>query len=212
MSADRIFLFGASGHAKVIADIVERSRRCKVAFIVDDAAARHGTELLGYRVIGGREALQARRRDADAGIVSIGDNRARCAVAAWLAGEGFAFATAIHPSAQVGREVEIGPGSVLMAGAIVNPDARIGAHCIVNTGASVDHDCRLGEGVHVAPGARLCGGVEVGAGVLVGAGAVIVPGRRVGADAIIGAGAVVLSDVPERAVVAGNPAQPIRTS
>lgn len=211
MSADRIFLFGASGHAKVIADIVERSHRCKVVFIVDDAPARHGTELLGYPVVGGREALLARRRDAEAGIVSVGDNRARRALADWLAREGFAFATAVHPSALVAREVRIGAGSVLMAGAIVNPDTEIGAHCIVNTGASVDHDCRLGEGVHVAPGARLCGGVEVCPGALVGAGAVIVPGRRVGADAIIGAGAVVLSDVPERAVVAGNPAQPIRT-
>ena len=212
MSAGRIFLYGASGHAKVVADLVERAGRGKIAFVVDDQAARQGTTLLGYAVIGGREALLERRRDVDAGLVAIGDNRVRRAIAEWLAGQGFAFATAIHPSVQVGREVRIGNGSVLMAGAVVNSDTTIGAHCIVNTGASVDHDCRLGDGVHVAPGARLCGGVEVGPGALVGAGAVIPPGRRVGADAIIGAGAVVLSDVPERAVVAGNPAQPVRSS
>lgn len=211
MSADRVFLFGASGHAKVIADILARAGRGTVAFVIDDAEARRGTALFGHPVIGGREALIARRREVDAGIVSIGDNRARLAVARWLAAEGFGFATAIHPSAQVAREVRIGAGSVLMAGAIVNPDAGIGDHCIVNTGASVDHDCRLGDAVHVAPGARLCGGVQVGSGAFVGAGAVIPPGRRVGVDAIIGAGAVVLADVPDRAVVAGNPAQPIRS-
>lgn len=210
MSAEqRIFIFGASGHAKVVLDIVEREGRGKVVLVVDDDAARAGRALLGYRVAGDRQVLLAQGAKAGAVIVAIGANAARRSVAAWLAPQGFAFASAIHPGAQIGREVRIGPGTVVMAAAAINPDTEVGMHCIVNTGASIDHDCRLGDGVHVAPGARLCGGVSVGAGAFIGAGAVVVPGRRIGADAIIAAGAVVLKDVPDRAVVAGNPAKPL---
>ena len=165
--------------------------------------------LLGYRVAGGRDELLKLGARTGLVIVAIGANPARRSVAAWLASQGFAFASAIHPVAQIAREVRIGAGTVVMAGIAINPDTVIGMHCIVNTGASVDHDCVLGDGVHLAPGARLCGGVTVGAGAFIGAGAVVAPGRRIGADAIIAAGAVVLKDVPERAIVAGNPAKPL---
>lgn len=205
----KVFVFGASGHAKVVLDILARAG-VAVELVVDDDPARTGQVLLGYRVAGGRESLRARKVAAASGIVAIGGNAPRLAVAQWLASEGFGFARAVHPAAVVGAEVEIEEGTVVMAGAVVNPAAAIGRHCIVNTCASIDHDCRIGDGVHIAPGARLCGGVTVGHGAFVGAGAVIVPGRRVGAGAIIGAGAVVLQDVVEGATVAGNPARPRR--
>jgi len=203
---DKVFLFGASGHAKVVADIVARAGG-QVTFIVDDDPARTGQRLLGHGVIGGRTELLERRGGAGLAIVAIGVNAARLAVAQWLADNGFAFASAIHPSAQIGREVRIGAGSVVMAMVAINSGTTIGMHGIINTGASVDHDCALEDGVHVAPGARLCGGVRVGRGAFVGAGAVVVPGRRIGADAIIAAGAVVLADVPDGLTVAGNPAR-----
>jgi sugar O-acyltransferase (sialic acid O-acetyltransferase NeuD family) len=213
MSADRkIFVFGASGHAKVVLDILERQARGKVALVVDDEPARAGQSVLGYRIAGGRDELVKQGAKSGLVIVAIGANPARRTVAAWLASQGFEFTTAVHPSAQIGREVRIGAGSVVMAATAINPDTEIGMHCIINTGASVDHDCRLGEGVHLAPGARLCGGVQVGAGAFIGTGAVVVPGRRIGADAIIAAGAVVLADVPDRAVVGGNPAKPLKDS
>lgn len=204
---ERVFLFGASGHAKVVADIVACQGRARITLIVDDDPARISTTILGHRVAGGRNELLAQKPAAGHGIVAIGANPARREIAAWLAQQGFSFASALHPGAHIARATRIGAGTVVMAGAVINPDTEIGMHCIVNTAASVDHDCWLGDGVHVAPGARLCGGVRVGAGAFVGAGAVIVPGRSIGADAIIAAGAVVLRDVPERATVAGNPAR-----
>ena len=81
---------------------------------------------------------------------------------------------------------------------------------IINTGAQVDHDCAIANFVHIAPGATLCGNVAVGEGALIGAGAVILPGKRIGDWAIVGAGAVVTRDVPNFAVVAGNPAKVIK--
>lgn len=130
----RIFIFGAGGHAKVVLDIVERRRSGVVVEVFDDDPAKTGQMLLGYRVAGGRNELLKRGAKAGLVIVAIGGNPARRSVAAWLASQGFAFASAIHPAAQIGREVRITAGSVVMAGTAINPDTVIGMHCIVNSG------------------------------------------------------------------------------
>jgi sugar O-acyltransferase (sialic acid O-acetyltransferase NeuD family) len=205
----RVFVFGASGHAKVVIDAIERGGRYDVAFLCDDAPEKHGSKVMGYTIARGREELLARRNETSLGIVAIGANAVRLQIAQWLAGHGCRFLTAVHPQAVIAREVEIAEGTVVMAGCIVNSGARIGAHAIVNTGASVDHDCALAEGVHIGPGAHLCGHVSIGAGTLIGAGTTIVPSVRVGANAVVGAGSTVLADVPDGARVGGTPCRPL---
>lgn len=202
---EKIFVFGASGHAKVVIDIIERQGLYDVAFLVDDDAALKGSEVYGCRVLGGKAELM----DAGVrrGIVAIGSNKARSSVSAWLAANGFELVTAVHPSAQLARGVTIGSGSVVMAGAVINSDSAIGYDVIINTKASVDHDCTIGDGVHIAPGATLCGTVAVGAGTFVCAGATVIPNLTVGSDVVIGAGSTVIRDVPDRVTVVGSPAK-----
>ncbi|MBL8384249.1 MAG: acetyltransferase [Burkholderiales bacterium] len=204
-----IVVFGASGHGKVVLDIIEREGIWRVVALADDAQRLHGTDLYGYRVAGGREWLQTVDPAGRRGLVAIGANAARRTVAEWMRAAGFSFIAARHPAASLARGAAIGEGSVVMAGAVVNSDAQIGRHCIVNTAASVDHDSAVGDFSHVGPGVRLCGGVRVGAGVLLGAGATVIPGRRIGDGAVVGAGAVVVTDVPAGAVVAGVPARAV---
>lgn len=208
--ATSVFVYGGGGHAKVIIDIIERMKPLRLAFVVDDTAAR-GAKLCGYPVIGGSDALLASRRKVKAGIVAIGDNGARARVAAWLAEHGFSAANALHPAAAIARGVEIGAGTAVMAGTVINSGTRIGAHVIINTGASVDHDCAIGDFAHVAPGCHLCGGVKVGAGTLLGVGTAVIPGITIGARAVIGAGSTVLQDVPDGARVAGSPCRPVES-
>lgn len=198
------FVFGASGHGKVVIDAVRRSGHA-VLLLVDDDISRIGGELLGQAVACSRGGLLEAREKCPRGIVAIGDNAARVAVAAWLREQGFSFATVIDPSAVISTTASIGTGTLVLAQAAVNADARVGEHVIINTAATVDHDCVVGDGVHLAPGVHLCGGVGVGAGALVGAGAVVVPGVCIGPGALIGAGSVVLSDIPADARAAGNP-------
>src|SRR5574342_388031 len=122
--AVNVFIFGASGHAKVVIDIFERMRGIKPAFVLDDDENKHASTIGGYPVIGGRDALIASRRKVKAGIVAIGDNAARSRVAAWLAEHGFRAASAIHPAAAIARDVEIGDGTAVMAGVVINSDSR----------------------------------------------------------------------------------------
>lgn len=207
---EKIFVFGASGHAKVVIDIVERQGLYDIAFLIDDDPALKGTEFYGYHVIGGKQELLEVRDQIWSGIVAIGSNRARIAVAKWLTENRFDLVSAIHPSAQLGRGVTVDVGTVIMAGAVINSDSRIGQNVIVNTRASIDHDCTVRDGVHIAPGAILCGTVTVGAGSFVCAGATIIPNLTIGHGVIVGAGSTVIRDLPDGLIVAGSPAKVLK--
>ena len=209
---DKVFVFGASGHAKVIIDIIERQGFHGIAFLVDDDPELKGKEIYGYQIIGSRTELLSSgiRR----GIVAIGSNRSRCSVAAWLKENDFEFVSAIHPSTELARGVAVGSGSVIMAGAVINSDVSIGYDVIVNTRSSIDHDCIIGDGVHIAPGATVCGSVIIGAGTFVCAGATIIPNITIGRNVVVGAGSTVIRDVPDDVTVVGSPARivgPLRT-
>ena len=202
-SKKMIFLYGAGGHAKVIVDIIEKENRHELAFIVDDRPGLKGKTLLDYPIIGGREELFKISKRPLKAVVSIGENQAREIVANWLSDHGFGFASVIHPSASIARDVKIGYGTVIMANVAVNACTRIGNHAVINTGASIDHDCTIGDYVHIAPGAVLCGTVRVGRLSLVGAGSVIIPNIRIGENALIGAGTTVHYDLVDGAKIVG---------
>lgn len=206
----KIFVFGASGHAKVIIDIIERQGLHEIVFLVDDDPALKDTKFYGYHVIGGKQELLEVQGKVSSGVVAIGSNRARLAVADWLIDNSFTLVSAIHPFAQLGRGVTVAAGTVIMAGAVINSDSRIGHNVIVNTRASIDHDCTIGDGVHLAPGATLCGTVSVGNGTFVCAGATVIPNLTIGRNAIVGAGSTVIRDVPDCELVVGSPAKHIK--
>lgn len=207
--ARKIVIWGASGHALVVADIVRSSATYEVVgFLNDIEPERHHTDFHGIPILGGREIFAGLR---DSGveylIVGVGDCAARLKLAELAREKGFVLATAIHPRAVVATDVAIGPGTVVAAGAVVNPGSSIGANVIVNTSASVDHECLIEDGAHIGPGVNLGGNVTVGSGSWIGIGAKVRDGVNIGARSIVGAGAVVLRDVPEETVAFGVPAK-----
>jgi len=203
-----IIVYGASGHAKVVLDIIERAGSYSIEFLADDNRSLKGEVMYGYKVIGGKDdILSIAIRKA---VVAIGSNRARAAVMTWLGDKGFAFVTAIHPTAAVARGARVGVGTVLMAGSVVNSDAVVGDHVIINTGATIDHDCKIGNFVHIAPGSTLCGSVTVGDGSFICAGATVIPNVKIGSNVIVAAGATVITDVEDSATVIGTPARPLK--
>jgi acetyltransferase EpsM len=197
----KLTVLGAGGHAKVVI-ATALAAGWEIAAVLDDDAGRWGGRLLGYVIEGPCErALSAPESTC---TIAIGANAVRRRIAAAARCR---FATLVHPTAYIHDSVLLGAGTVVMAGAIVQPDSRLGSQVIVNTSASIDHDCVLGEAVHIAPGARLAGGVRVGDEALVGVGAVVIPSIHVGARTTVGAGAVVVRDLPGDVVAVGVPAR-----
>lgn len=199
-------LWGAGGHARVVADGALSAGWAEVAFFDDGDADRTGP----WPISGTAADLLARAGAFDGVVVAVGDNDARLERSERLARAGGRLATVIHPRAVVSPRAEVGAGTVVLAGAVVNIGARLGRAVIVNTGATVDHDCVLEDGAHVSPGANLAGGVMVGRGAWIGLGAAVRQGVTVGDGAVVGAGAVVVRDVVGRTTVAGVPARILR--
>ena len=194
-------IYGASGHGKVVIDIVH-SRMLEIHQILDDNPAITG--IYDYPVVHDFKPEVLRRRT----LIAIGDNRTRKKVVNDFSGTFFQGIS--HATAVVDSTVEMGEGTVVMANAAVNADTIIGAHCIINTGCVVEHDCVLEDFVHISPGSILAGGVRVGEGSHVGIGALVIPGKRIGKWCTIGAGAVIIEDVPDFATVVGNPGKIIK--
>jgi len=204
-------IWGAGGHAKVVAEILRLNGVEVVGFLDGVNAGRKGTEFYGASVLGGEEVLNdllaSGVRHAVAGF---GNNRKRLELSAMLERRGFRMMSAVHPNAVCAADVSIGEGTVVCSGAVMGPSTVVGRNAIINTQASLDHDCMVRDGAHVGPGAIVTGEVQVAECAWIGAGAVISDHRCIGADAIVGAGAVVVKDVPEAVVVVGVPARILR--
>ena len=200
-----IVILGAGGHAVVVASILIALDHRVTAYF-DDDQQRWGQKLLGIPVLGPiSEAVSSGVRHA---IIAIGDNRVRKRIAEEM---DFEWVTAVHPFSWIHPEVPLGPGTVVCAGAVVQPGAAIGAHVILNTKASVDHHCRVGNYVHIAV-AHLGGGAAAADGAFLALGSTVLPGVVVGAWATVGAGALVRKNVRPGTTVVGVPAREIARS
>jgi acetyltransferase EpsM len=210
----QLVIWGAAGHALTVADIVRLEGKYDIAGFLDDVASqRCGEAFCGSTILGGREQLrELRDHGVDHILFGFGNCQARLQLADWVRHQGFQLGTAVHPRAVVAADVQIGSGTVVAAGAVINVASRIGENVIVNTCASVDHECHVEDGCHIAPGAHLGGRVMVGKGVWIGIGATVKDRVRIGAGSIIGVGAVVLHEIPEDVVAYGIPAKVIRST
>lgn len=197
-TTDKVYLYGASGHAKVVMDIVKKAR-IEVPCLIDDN--QRVNELAGLPVIHSAESLSPI-------IVTIGDCQIRRKIVDKLGKR--EYLTITHPNAIIADSARMGYGTVVMAGAIINPYAVVGDHCIINTGASLDHDVQVGNFCHIAPHSTLCGGVTVGEGTWIGAGTTIIQGIHIGKNCFIGAGSVVVKDIPDNSMSYGNPARVVK--
>ena len=203
-----LHLIGAGGHGRVVADVVSS---CNPGWRIvwhDDAwqTLENKPPVCDVRSL--EELWKATERLRV--FVAIGSAAIRIELLERLIECGHDVLTLVHRSAVNSPFARLDTGTLLMAGAIVQTGAVLGTGVIVNTAASVDHDCSLAAGVHIAPGAHLAGDVSVGRESWIGAGAVIREGVNVGSGVMIGAGAVVVSDVPDDAVMVGNPARRLR--
>jgi len=198
-----MYLYGASGHAKVIIDSLKASGK-QISGIFDDNP--NVKQLLDFKVFGPFDGTRLGNEEL---IISIGLNNIRKKIVENLP-ETIRYGKAMHPSAIISEYANLGFGTVVMQGAVIQSSVSIGKHCIINTTASVDHDCVIEDYVHISPNATLCGAVYVGEGSHVGAGAVVIPGIKVGKWSLVAAGAVVMKDVPDNVLVIGNPARVVK--
>lgn len=213
-TATRLVIIGGGGHARSVIECITTRGLHRIIGIAEVDPSRIGQHVDGVEIICDDAHLDRLGGDDDIGFVmGVGgnrDNRPRQEIFNRALAQGLRPITLVHPAAWVAGNAQVGLGTVILAGAIVNPGAVVGDNVILNTGCIVEHDCRVGDHAHISTRAALSGSVAVGRLAHVGAGAVIRQGLNVGYGAVVGIGAVVTKNVEEGSVVAGNPARPIK--
>lgn len=199
----RIVIIGASGHGKVVADIARKNGYTDILFLDDRSPElRFCVE---YPVVGTINDA-SKYIDSDF-FVAIGNSEIRRKIQTCLIKNKNKIVKLIHPNAVIGESVEIGVGTVVMAGVVINSCTKIGRGCIINTCSSIDHDCVIGDYAHISVGAHLSGSVKIGNNTWIGTGTIVSNNVEIVGDCIIGAGTVVIKDLKEPDTYIGVPAR-----
>jgi acetyltransferase-like isoleucine patch superfamily enzyme len=127
---------------------------------------------------------------------------------------------------EIGDDVKIGTFVEIQKGARIGDRCKISSHTFICEGVVLEREVFIGHNVTFIndPYPRATNGqgqlqtesdwkcisTRVKRGASIGSGATLLCGVTVGEQAIVGAGSVVTKDVPDRAVVAGNPARLLR--
>lgn len=121
------------------------------------------------------------------------------------------LATLIHPTAIIPKGFcKIGNGVLMSPLTQLSPDTTLEDNCILLPNSFVGHDSTLKQFAHIATNGVIGANVVVGKAVHIGSNATIREKINIGDFSLIGAGSVVLSDVPDNAIVVGNPARVLR--
>lgn len=200
----QIVLLGGGGHCRSCIDVIELGGEYAIAGIIETAAKRNQhQELLGYSIIGTDADLSAIARKYSC-LITVGqiknvDPRRR--LFEQLQDLEASMPVIISPLAHVSGHAEIGPGSIIMHGAIINAGARIGKNCIINSQALIEHDAVIADHCHISTGAIVNGGTIVGTESFLGSRSVTYEYIEIGAQSLIGGGTIVRKSIPEKSVV-----------
>jgi len=188
-----IVILGASGHARVIADIINACGDRVVAFLDDN------TSIEG---VSGLISEYDKYQDYEF-VIGIGD----ASIREKLSGLPVKWYKAIHPSAVISQKTTIGEGTVVMPNVVINSGSIIGSHVIINTGAIVEHDNIIEDFAHISVGVKLGGTVHIGKSSWVGIGSTVSNNISICDECLIGAGAVVVKNIEKKGKYIGVPAK-----
>ncbi len=203
-----LILVGYGGHAKSMADCIERQGKYRIIGYTD--IKEHVSK---YAYLGNdgvlKDFFKKGVKNAAICIGYLGKGRIRQNIYSELKAIGYTLPVIIDPSAVVSETAEIGEGTFVGKLAVVNTEAKIGKMAIVNTKALIEHECVVGEFTHIAVGAVLCGTVSVGSGCFVGANSTVLQNLSIGNDSIVAAGALITENI-ENSVIVKNKLTVIR--
>ncbi|WP_369995359.1 acetyltransferase [Winogradskyella sp.] len=208
-----ILIYGASGHAKMIVDIILKNNTYNFIGFVDSYKPI-GEDVYGYKVLGNLELLPSliNKFDIQGIVIGIGSNTTRLRAYKNIIdiAPDLEFVPIVHPTAVLANGVIIPEGTVIMPGAIVNADARVGRFCLLNTKSSLGHDSTMSDFSSLASGATIGGNVEIGFCSAICLSASVAQNTTIGNYTTIGACSLVLKPIGDHKLAFGVPINTIK--
>lgn len=208
-----VVIWGASGFALVVADIIRLRKEFEIIGYLDDInPQRKGSKFGNSIILGGREQLdQLIAKGIRHIILGFGDCKGRLKLTNLLKSRGFFLISAIHPDAVISKDAYLNAGVMVGAGAVIDPFVTIGESCIINRGVLIGHESIIEDCVNIAPGVNIGGKVRIGRETFLGMGSSVINDIKIGSNVVIGAGSVLVNDIPDNVLVYGVPAKVIRS-
>jgi sugar O-acyltransferase (sialic acid O-acetyltransferase NeuD family) len=179
-------------------DVVEAAGRFAIFGLIG-LPHEVGSSVLGHRVIAADKDLDEFLHRCDTAFVAVGQIKSpdlRMRLFRKLVAGGCTLPVVVSPQARVSKYADVGQGTIIMHGAIVNAGARVGENCIVNSLSLIEHGAQVGDHCHISTHAVLNSNVRVGVGTFVGSGATVRQSIELGHTCVIGMGVRVLKDCP----------------
>lgn len=203
-----IIIYGASGHAKMIVDIILKNNKYNVVGFIDSYKPIN-QDIYGHKIIGNLDDLPnlIKRYDIQGIVLGIGDNNTRQNIYHRLSKIAITleFVSIVHPTAVLANDIIIPQGTVIMPNVVINANAKIGEFCILNTKSSLGHDSTMADFSSLASGAIVGGNVKIGLCSAICLSASIIQNITIGDHTIIGAASLVLNSVGDFKIAFGSP-------
>lgn len=211
-SKKKVFIWGASGHALFVMNILSFCQNIELIGFIDDVNVQNTGKLIGgYPVLGGKEILPYLKEQGIEGcIFGFGNCSARFRLGEFIMAEGFELVSAIHPNSSIAKSATIGAGVVVGPSVVIDSNCTIEDNCILNNSCCISHGSFIGTGTHVCPGVIIGGDVTVGACCWLGIGSTVIQKISIGASTYIGAGSLVTKNMPDGVLSYGAPARIIK--
>lgn len=209
MNKSRLIIIGTGGHAKIIADIIERMNKYE---IIGFTAKKYTLkEFYGYPVLGDDSILskyfESGIQNLSLGVGGYRDNNIRKEIFNKLKKLGFNFVSAIDPSAVVSKRAILDEGNTIFTNVSLNSGVITGKNVIIATNSSIDHDTIIGNNVLISAGVTIGANVRIEDDALIALGAKVISGVTIGKNTIVAAGATVVSNIKSNITVYGTPAK-----
>lgn len=205
-----LIIIGAGGVGKEVAWIVEQINSVKEIYkilgFVDDNKKIWDKTINGYKVLGGLNYILENEVDFEV-VIAISNYKVKKNIVNKIRKRDIKYATLIHPSLNISKEVKIGQGTIIYEGVIISPNVIIGNHVIVSPKSGIGHDSVIKDYVSVLWNVSISGNDLIEEGALLGSSSTIIQGKIIGKSSIVGAGAVVINDVEPKKTVVGIPAK-----
>ena len=192
-----IYIYGASGHGLVVADVAKSCGYENIVFLDDDKSK-------------GFLTFDDIKENRDYHIsFGIGNNQIREKLYKKVKENGFFTPTLIHPSSIISSSAKIEEGTVVMPNVVVNAKAYIGKCVILNSSCVVEHESIIGDFVHISPKVAIAGDVKIGDFTHIGIGSSVIQCLEIGKNSIVGAGSIVVKNIADFKKVYGNPCKEV---
>ena len=183
-------IYGNGGHSRVVQQLA-RHKYNKINIFDEN---NQSEEVVGNF----EEMINYNNLNNCDNFIALGDNEIREQKLKTLIDKNIKVTSLIDNGALLANNIEIGKGSIVMPGCIINSNTKIGVGCIINTGSLIDQDCKLNDYVHISPGCKLGGTIVIGRLSWVGIGTTIINNISIGDNVKIAAGSTIYKDIRDR--------------